>query len=68
MLWINSTVVAIVVGIMSPLLGLGLKFNYMLLIVFFLVVNKGIDEKTKGMMRNFLEDKITLEKLNLEDL
>ena len=45
-----------------------LKFNYMLLIVFFLVVNKGIDEKTKGMMRNFLEDKITLEKLNLEDL
>ena len=42
--------------------------NYMLLTGFFLVVNRGIDEKTREMMRGFLEDKKTLEKLNLEDL
>lgn len=42
--------------------------NYMLLTGFFLVVNIGIDEKTKEMMWAFLEDKKTIEKLNLEDL
>jgi hypothetical protein len=42
--------------------------NYMLLTGFFLVVNQGIDEKTKDMIVSFLEDKKTLEKLNQEDL
>jgi len=42
--------------------------NYMLLTGFFLVVNKGIDEKTREMMRSFIEDRKTIEKLNLEDL
>ena len=42
--------------------------NYMLLTGFFLVVNRGIDQKTIDMMHAFLEDRKTLEQLNFEDL
>ena len=42
--------------------------NFMLLMGFFLVVNRGIDEKTKGLMDDFLEDEKTLRQLGHQDL
>lgn len=42
--------------------------NYMLLTGFFLVVNQGIDEETRKLMRNFLEDEKTIRQLNHQDL
>jgi len=45
-----------------------LALNYMLLMAFNLVVNKGIDMETAKIMSSFLEDQKTVEDLNYENL
>jgi len=45
-----------------------LALNYMLLMAFYLVINQGIDGKTREILNSFLKDETTIEDLNYENL